>query len=86
MSLDKLYSSNDDFMESIDRGLEIIKTSRSDVDSDHQNLKDLLAVLITGTIPLNKEAINDPELDQKLLTVRAVLLAAYELGRKSNGS
>jgi len=51
-----------------------------------KEMKSLLAVFITAAIKMDPEGFKDPELDVKLGSVIAALLAAYNLGKGSKNA
>lgn len=93
--MDRLYPSVEDFFASLDEGIKAVQGPLVDhppADADKPALKSLLSVFIAATIQMDPASVaaaigekKDPEMNQKLLTVRMALLAAYNLGRQSRG-
>lgn len=81
--INKLYPSQENFMAAVDRGIELVTTEMPAPDMEHQaDLKALLAIFITATIEMDPNAVNAPDLEPKLTSVRMALLAAYHLGKQ----
>lgn len=79
---ERLYKDKQDFLDSLDKGRDLIDNMKLDCPavSDEENLKNILAVLITATI--EPEQFSDPQLGLKIAGVRIALGAAYNLGRE----
>ena len=85
-----LYSSVDDFKQSVDKGFQIVVGEQAPIDKqDHEVMKSLLAVFITAI--MDPESFKDGFCDEKLTSQvkvnidlsKAALLAANHLGKKS---
>lgn len=84
----KLYRDADDFMASVDAGLILIKKPELmnvPADGDLPAMKEVFALMLVGVFDAEEIADHkaDPDWDNKLSTLRAILLAGYNLGRLS---
>jgi hypothetical protein len=78
-----MFKSVADFRSSVDKGVEIISNEQHLPDpNDLESMKSLLAIFITATINMDPESIKEGFADEKLISVRQTLLAAYNLGKK----
>lgn len=84
MTETKMFKSVDDFKSCVDKGIEII-SEQQDVpgQSDQEAMKSLLAIFITATINMDPNSFKEGFSDEKLISVRQTLLAAYNLGKRS---
>lgn len=84
MTETKMFSSVEDFKNSVDKGIELISAEQNGPSQkDVEAMKSLLAIFITTTINMDPESIKEGFIDEKLISVRQTLLAAYNLGKKS---
>lgn len=83
---DKLFTSPDDFRDSILRGMAIFNKDESLVPPSQQHLADmkaLYAVFLAVIVDVNSELPLQPDFANKASSVRMALLAAYNLGKQA---
>jgi hypothetical protein len=86
---ERLFKTDDDFHASLDEGMKIIMgplTKISPLEIDLPDMKKLMAVYLTATVPLDPKVIEDPDFQHRIDAVRMVLLAAYNMGRRAETS
>jgi hypothetical protein len=82
MMTKKLWPTTDDFMASLDKGINLIQEEMSEPDEkDREALKAILAVFLASAMALDQDLGKDPKLDERLGSVRLAALAAYNLGK-----
>lgn len=78
-----LYKTKDDFIECVDKGVELLKAGGSPDREDLESMRQLLSIYITATINLNPKAADEDTFKAQVASGKMLLFAAYTLGRKA---